>query len=204
MNHPEENEPATIGTAGDLRKRLAWERRYEGYAVKFCVETHDAPTNENLARVLAHCARPPRAEWLPNIRRHVDEFRRNALVCDRPACGSFAERRVYWTEPGAPGVPGGFRDAVMCGDHSAALVSEGAPRKALAVSLSAELSAPKYRAAVVIRQAGTIESGQGIPLRVARALERAGLVAVDEPDGSAPASGPAGPSPLRWRARWIQ
>lgn len=48
------------------------------YAIHFDIARPDAePTDENLAAVLAWCARKPSPAWLEPIRGYVHEYRRN-------------------------------------------------------------------------------------------------------------------------------
>lgn len=68
-----------MATTTEERRAAALERRYRGYANHFALDWQmDAnegataePTDENLALVLRNCARPPRPEDYPHIRRHV-------------------------------------------------------------------------------------------------------------------------------------
>lgn len=50
-------------------------KRDSGYAAKFVNETDEAPTDENLASVLAGCVRPPRPVDYEQIRRYVGVWR---------------------------------------------------------------------------------------------------------------------------------
>lgn len=51
------------------------EKRASRYAAKFVNDTDEAPTDQNLARVLGHCARPPRPVDYEDIRRNVRVWR---------------------------------------------------------------------------------------------------------------------------------
>ncbi len=56
-------------------RAAAVDRLMSGYAAHFVNDSESEPTAANLARVLASCVRPPRAEDYPAIRRHVGKWR---------------------------------------------------------------------------------------------------------------------------------
>ena len=56
-------------------RAAAVDRLMSGYAAHFVNDCGSEPTAANLARVLASCVRPPRAEEYPAIRRHVAKWR---------------------------------------------------------------------------------------------------------------------------------
>jgi hypothetical protein len=72
---------------GELVTHEEWERRHakaindlmRRYAVKFAVDSDDEPTDENIKRVLAGCARSPQAGEYAAIRRYVGICRRGEL-----------------------------------------------------------------------------------------------------------------------------
>jgi hypothetical protein len=51
------------------------ERRHLAYAIAFAVTTPAEPTDDNLARILAGCARRPRTDEYDAIRRYVIAYR---------------------------------------------------------------------------------------------------------------------------------
>jgi hypothetical protein len=64
------------------RRRELLERRNRGYAIHFVLdcamdgnEGRTEPSDENLAHVLRNCARRPKPDEYPSIRRHVGEYR---------------------------------------------------------------------------------------------------------------------------------
>lgn len=92
------------GTMTTAEKQRAAEKSHRGYAIKFVLDWRDdrhakhgvtsEPTDENLCIVLQACARPPRRDEYPSIRRHIAVYRaeleaeekRHDVTC--PKCGT--------------------------------------------------------------------------------------------------------------------
>jgi hypothetical protein len=67
-------------SAEELRALDRLEERYRGYAVKFCLDCTGSPTDDALSRVLVGCARCPRRDEFPAIRRHVAAYRAGEMI----------------------------------------------------------------------------------------------------------------------------
>jgi hypothetical protein len=86
-------------TPAEQRRELARLKLLTGYAVKFTIDTPTLdPTDANLAKTLAGCARPPHPEDYPQIRLLVDFWRDTRASAAAAVVETLLTRAQSYTE----------------------------------------------------------------------------------------------------------